>query len=50
MKLIAIPTRDWMVDDHFYTSHCTGDKVFATLKKIMGDRIDAFSCGMTVMV
>ena len=37
-------------DTHFYTSHCTGDKVFATLNKIMGDRIDAFSCGMTVMI
>ena len=30
----------------FYTSHCTGDKVFATLKTIMGDRLHVFSCGM----
>ena len=32
----------------FYTSHCTGDKVFATLKTIMGNQLDAFSCGMTI--
>ena len=32
----------------FFTSHCTGDKVFATLKIIMGDQLHAFSCGMTI--
>lgn len=32
----------------FYTSHCTGDKVYATLKVVMGDRLNAFSCGMTI--
>ena len=30
----------------FYTSHCTGDKVFAILKAVMGEQIHAFSCGM----
>ncbi len=34
---------------HFFTSHCTGDKVFATLKTIMGDQLQAFSCGMTIL-
>ena len=34
----------------FYTSHCTGDKVFATLKTIMGEHLHAFSCGMTITV
>ena len=29
----------------FYTSHCTGDKVFATLKTFMDDQLHAFSCG-----
>ena len=29
----------------FYTSHCTGDKVFTTLKSVMGDQLHAFSCG-----
>ena len=32
----------------FYTSHCTGDKAFATLKTIMGDQLHSFSCGMKV--
>ena len=31
---------------HFYTSHCTGDKVFATLKGVMGEQLHAFSCGV----
>ena len=29
----------------FYTSHCTGDLVFSTLQRIMGDQIHPFSCG-----
>lgn len=28
----------------FYTSHCTGDKVFATLKAVMGENIHPFFC------
>ena len=32
----------------FYTSHCTGDKVFATLKAVMGEQIQPFSCGTIV--
>ena len=31
----------------FYTSHCTGDKVFAILKAVMGEQLHAFSCGTT---
>ena len=34
----------------FYTSHCTGDKVFAVLKTIMGNQLHAFSCGMTITI
>ena len=34
----------------FYTSHCTGDMVFAILKAVMGDQLHAFSCGMTITV
>ena len=34
----------------FYTSHCTGDMVFAILKAVMVDQLHAFSCGMTITV
>ena len=34
----------------FYTSHCTGDKVFTTLKAVMGDQLHAFSCGTTLQL
>ena len=34
----------------FYTSHCTGDKVFAVLKTIMGNQLHAFNCGMTITI
>ena len=34
----------------FYTSHCTGGKVFATLKAVMGEQIQPFSCGTIVIV
>ena len=37
-------------ETQFYTSHCTGDKVFAILKTVMGDLLHAFSCGMTITV
>ena len=32
----------------FYTSHCTGDAVFAVLHRVMGDKVHAFSCGINV--
>lgn len=32
----------------FYTSHCTGDTVFETLKMVMGDQLQAFSCGTVI--
>ena len=37
-------------ETEFYTSHCTGDSVFDILKAVMGDRLHAFSCGMTITV
>ena len=32
----------------FYTSHCTGDTVFAILQDVMGSKIHPFSCGTTI--
>ena len=35
---------------HFYTSHCTGDAVFSTLKDVMAERLQAFSCGTKIEI
>ena len=29
----------------FYTSHCTGDKVFEIMKGVMGEQLQSFRCG-----
>ena len=29
----------------FYTSHCTGDKVFEVMKNVMGEQLQSFRCG-----
>ncbi len=29
----------------FYTSHCTGDKVFENMKDVMGEQLQSFRCG-----
>ena len=34
----------------FYTSHCTGDAVFAILKGVIGNKIHPFSCGTTISI
>ena len=34
----------------FYTSHCTGDKVFAILKAVMGEELQPFCCGTTIKI
>ena len=43
---LAFRLTDAYPQTQFYTSHCTGDAVFATLHHVMGDKIHAFSCGM----
>ncbi|MBR5657482.1 MAG: MBL fold metallo-hydrolase [Prevotella sp.] len=51
-ELIALAQR--LIENHpdtqFHTSHCTGDKVFATLKTIMGQQLHPFSCGTTIEI
>ena len=32
----------------FYTSHCTGDHVFQTLKRVMAEHLHAFTCGTCI--
>ncbi|MCR4823777.1 MAG: MBL fold metallo-hydrolase [Bacteroidales bacterium] len=35
-------------DTIFYTSHCTGDIAFQTLRNALGDNLRHFSCGMLI--
>ena len=32
----------------FYTSHCTGDKVFEVMRNVMGERLQSFRCGTII--
>ena len=47
VKLTALSSRltEAYPQTHFYTSHCTGDAVFAILQDVMGNKIHPFSCG-----
>lgn len=45
LRELAYRLTDSYPQTHFHTSHCTGDDVFATLKNVMGERLQAFSCG-----
>ena len=33
----------------FYTSHCTGDKVFEIMKGVMGEQLQSFRCGTIIV-
>ena len=44
---LAYRLMDAYPQTQFYTSHCTGDAVFATLHQVMGGKMHAFSCGTT---
>ena len=44
---LAYRLTDAYPQTQFYTSHCTGDAVFATLHQVMGEKMHAFSCGTT---
>lgn len=46
LTALALRLKTHYPDTQFYTSHCTGDAVFSTLKQVMGDQLHAFSCGM----
>ena len=37
-------------ETQFFTSHCTGDKVFTTLKSVMGEQLHSFCCGTTITI
>ncbi|MBQ9656385.1 MAG: MBL fold metallo-hydrolase [Prevotella sp.] len=50
LRELAYRLTDSYPHTHFHTSHCTGDAVFATLRDVMGERLQAFSCGTTIEI
>ena len=44
---LAYRLTDAYPQTQFYTSHCTGDTTFSTLKAVMGEQLHDFSCGTT---
>lgn len=34
----------------FYTGHCTGDKAFMAMKKVLEDKLNQFNCGMSLEI
>ena len=47
---LAYRLTDYYPQTHFHTSHCTGDAVFSTLKDVMDERLQAFSCGTNIEI
>lgn len=51
-ELVAIASE--LMKNHskviFYTGHCTGDRVYETMKSIMGDHLRQFTCGMSLEI
>ena len=50
LTALALRLKENYSNTQFYTSHCTGDSVFATLQRVMGDKIHAFSCGTSIEI
>ncbi len=50
LNLLAHRLKNNYPHTHIYTSHCTGDKVFATLQREMGELLQPFACGTEVRV
>ena len=50
LEALAQQLKNDYPDTTFYTSHCTGDIAFATMQRVMGSQLQAFSCGMQVMI
>ena len=48
LTLLAQRLTDQYPHTQFYTSHCTGSQPFQTMKRVMGQRLQAFSCGMQI--
>jgi 7,8-dihydropterin-6-yl-methyl-4-(beta-D-ribofuranosyl)aminobenzene 5'-phosphate synthase len=49
-ELLALAQRlkDQYPLTQFYTSHCTGDRVFEIMKGVMGEQLHSFRCGIII--
>ncbi len=45
LKILAKRLKEHYPITQFYTSHCTGDKVFEVMKGVMGEQLQSFRCG-----
>ncbi len=48
LKALARRLSTHYPDTRFYTSHCTGDRVFEVMREVMGEQLLPFGCGTTV--
>ena len=48
IKALAQRLKAKYPETQFYTSHCTGDKVFKVMKDVMGEQLQSFRCGTII--
>lgn len=48
LKALAQRLKAHYPETQFYTSHCTGDKVFEIMKGTMGEQLQSFRCGTMI--
>ena len=48
LQALAIRLKEHYPTTRFYTSHCTGDKVFEVMKGVMGEQLQSFRCGTII--
>ena len=48
LQALATGLKEKYPATQFYTSHCTGDKVFEIMKGVMGEQLQSFRCGTKI--
>ena len=49
LQALATGLKEKYPSTQFYTSHCTGDKVFEVMKGVMGEKLQSFRCGTIII-
>ncbi len=49
LKALAQRLKEHYQRTQFYTSHCTGDKVFEIMKEVMGEQLQSFYSGTSIL-